>query len=177
MYYRLPHAHILIILKNKDKVRSTNDIDKIISAEIPDPVKCPILHEIVTSQHLHGKLKFEYMKSVNDSLYKGPCGDLNPGSPCMVDGHCRFNFPFAYQEITTEKDEGGYPDYKRSKPSDTTGTFTKFVSIRDKDKKITGSQKFTYDNRWVFNFVLVILFLFLIFYLSSIFRFRPIIHI
>ena len=92
----------------------------------------------------------------------------------MVDGHCRFNFPFVYQEITTEKDEGGYPDY-RSKPSDTTGTFTKFVSIRDKDKKITGSQKFTYDNRWVFNFVLVILFL--IFYLSSIFRFRLIIHI
>ena len=33
----LPHCHMLIILRAEDKVRTRDDIDRIISAEIPDP--------------------------------------------------------------------------------------------------------------------------------------------
>nr|XP_041632482.1 uncharacterized protein LOC121502813 [Drosophila kikkawai] len=47
----LPHAHILIWLLNK---LHSNEVDDIISAEIPDPVTDPHLHDIVTTQMVHG---------------------------------------------------------------------------------------------------------------------------
>ena len=34
----LPHAHILLILEQQDKIKTIDDIDKIVSAEIPDPI-------------------------------------------------------------------------------------------------------------------------------------------
>ncbi|XP_074299578.1 uncharacterized protein LOC141630708 [Silene latifolia] len=40
----LPHAHILLFLHQEDKFPEAADIDKIISAEIPDPVENPVLH-------------------------------------------------------------------------------------------------------------------------------------
>ncbi|GBP29212.1 ATP-dependent DNA helicase pif1 [Eumeta japonica] len=69
----LPHAHILIWLLNK---LHSNEVDDIISAEIPDPVTDPRLHDIVTTQMVHG-----------------PCGALNPLSPCMADGKCTKRYP------------------------------------------------------------------------------------
>jgi len=39
----LPHAHILLILENKDKPKTTEDYDKIVSAELPDFTKFPKL--------------------------------------------------------------------------------------------------------------------------------------
>ena len=59
----LPHAHILIWLENKLQPRN---VDKYISAEIPNPNTDPTLHYIVTKHMVHG-----------------PCGHLNPNSPCM----------------------------------------------------------------------------------------------
>ena len=41
----LPHAHILIILEKTDKPRTTDDYDKIITAEIPDKIKFPLLYK------------------------------------------------------------------------------------------------------------------------------------
>ncbi|XP_056685898.1 uncharacterized protein [Spinacia oleracea] len=37
----LPHAHILLFLNEEDKPRTSEDIDRIISAELPDPKKKP----------------------------------------------------------------------------------------------------------------------------------------
>jgi len=71
----LPHAHILFWLK--EKIHST-DVDKVISAELPDPTADPLLHELVTKNMMHG-----------------PCGKLNRNSPCMVDGKCTKRYPRA----------------------------------------------------------------------------------
>ena len=65
---RLPHAHILVWLK--EKVHA-NQIDSLISAELPNPEDDPVLYNIVKSQMVHG-----------------PCGVLNLRSPCMNDGKC-----------------------------------------------------------------------------------------
>ncbi|KAH9605570.1 hypothetical protein KSS87_016782 [Heliosperma pusillum] len=62
----LPPAHILLFLHRDDKFPAAADIDKIISAEIPDPVEDPVLHAVVCAHLLHG-----------------PCGTAKRDSPCM----------------------------------------------------------------------------------------------
>jgi hypothetical protein len=114
----LPHAHILVILDGDDKIRNIEDYDNIISAEIPDPELHPSAYATVIKSMIHG-----------------PCGLLNPKSPCMVDGHCSKNFPKQFQECTLEN-EDGYPEYMRRENGN---TFQ--VTI---DKKIV-----EVDNRWV----------------------------
>ena len=64
----LPHVHILIWLETKI---NSNQIDSLISAELPNPDIDPTLFEIVKSHMVHG-----------------PCGNINCDSPCMVDGKC-----------------------------------------------------------------------------------------
>lgn len=93
----LPHAHILLWLK--EKLRA-NEVDNIISAEIPDPAVDPILHKTITTSIMHG-----------------PCGSLNQNSPCMVDGKCskRYPKPLVAETVT---DNDGYPVYRRRSKDD-----------------------------------------------------------
>ncbi|XP_074305335.1 uncharacterized protein LOC141640430 [Silene latifolia] len=93
----LPHAHILLFLHREDKFPEAADIDKIISAEIPDPVENPVLHAVVCTHMIHG-----------------PCGTAKPRSPCMVGSTCSKHFPKKCTERTTIG-KHGYPIYKRSK--------------------------------------------------------------
>lgn len=93
----LPHAHILIWLLNK---LHSNEVDDIISAEIPDPVTDPHLYDIVTTQMEHG-----------------PCGALNPLSPCMVDGKCTKRYPRPLVAETVTGNDG-YPVYRRRSKED-----------------------------------------------------------
>ena len=90
-----PHAHILIHFDENDKLRTPEDIDSLISAEIPDPDLYPALHAIVTSCMMHG-----------------PCGVLNKNSPCMEKDKCSKNYPKPFSQHTLFND-GGYPTYKR----------------------------------------------------------------
>ena len=68
--------HILLHFVNDDKLETAEDIDGLISADFPDPVVDPEVHEIIKTYMIHG-----------------PCGILNPNSPCMKDGKCTKKFP------------------------------------------------------------------------------------
>lgn len=92
----LPHAHMLFILAHRDKPRDADVIDRIVSAEIPDSTTDSVLRELVRRHMIHG-----------------PCGSLNPASPCMADGQCQKDFPKAFQPSTLATVDG-YPRYRRS---------------------------------------------------------------
>lgn len=91
----LPHAHILVFMHPSSKYPSGKDIDRIISAEIPDIQKNPDLHQLVKSHMIHG-----------------PCGFANRSSPCMKDGKCSKYYPKAFLNETIV-DNDGYPNYRR----------------------------------------------------------------
>jgi PIF1-like helicase/Helitron helicase-like domain at N-terminus len=114
----LPHIHLLLWLK--EKLHSTQ-VDSIISAELPDPKKDPVLFKIIESNMIHG-----------------PCGSLNRESPCMSDGHCTKRYPRQLL-LETQTGEDGYPLYRRRKPED--GGFT--------CTKIVGRNEVVLDNSWV----------------------------
>ncbi len=50
----LLHAHILLILTPEDKLRSIDDYDKIVSAEILDPAIYPLAYKTVVTTMMHG---------------------------------------------------------------------------------------------------------------------------
>ncbi|KAF8771706.1 hypothetical protein HNY73_019086 [Argiope bruennichi] len=116
----LPHAHILIWLQ--DKIRS-EEIDQIISAEIPDPSIDQKLFNIVTKHMIHG-----------------PCGAFNMTSPCMENGKCKKNFPKPYTNDTIT-DIDGYPMYRRRNTDNGGHTFTMRLP------NFTNQVEF--DNQWV----------------------------
>ncbi|XP_055924554.1 uncharacterized protein LOC129956648 [Argiope bruennichi] len=116
----LPHAHILIWLQ--DKIRS-EEIDQIISAEIPDPSIDQELFDIVTKHMIHG-----------------PCGAFNMTSPCMENGKCKKKFPKPYTNDTIT-DIDGYPMYRRRNTENGGHIFTMRLP------NFTNQVEF--DNQWV----------------------------
>ncbi len=118
----LPHAHILVILSEDSKPQNTDDFDNIISAEIPDPKTHPATYATITKCMIHG-----------------PCGILNPKSPCMVDGVCSKNFPKDFCEETQENKDG-YPEYRRRENGH---SFKVTINNNQKQTEIE------VDNRWI----------------------------
>ncbi|XP_046744302.1 uncharacterized protein LOC124410178 [Diprion similis] len=62
----LSHAHMLFWLEKDSKIRDADDVDKIVSAEIPDKTRYPLLHDIVKQCMIHD-----------------PFSQQNVDSPCM----------------------------------------------------------------------------------------------
>ena len=93
----LPHAHMLFILDENNKIDTADKIDQFMCAEIPEVELEPKLHEIVVRTMLHG-----------------PCGSANRNSPCMSDNKCSKNFPKNFSESTIIE-VNGYPSYRRRK--------------------------------------------------------------
>lgn len=91
----LPHAHMLFTLREQDKFKTAEMIDKYVSAQIPDKETHPELYDIVTKCMIHG-----------------PCGNLNPNSVCMENGKCTKHFPKAFNK-KTKPNVAGYPLYER----------------------------------------------------------------
>ena len=91
----LPHMHALIFLHPDDKILDANQVDNIVSAQLPDPDTDPLLYETVTNCMLHSA-----------------CGDLDPEARCMVDGRCSKHYPKEFNENTVYG-ENSYPQYAR----------------------------------------------------------------
>ena len=49
----LPHEHILLIMKAGSKLKTPDDYDKVISAEIPDKDKYIVMNSLVIKHMLH----------------------------------------------------------------------------------------------------------------------------
>ena len=81
------------------------DIDRIVSAELPDPNLDPQLYETVLCHMIHG-----------------PCGNENPKAPCMRQKYgnqptCSKRYPKSFQNSTIVGDDG-YPLYRRRDTGD-----------------------------------------------------------
>ena len=86
----LPHVHILVILDPIARPLTTQDIDEICSAELPDPAVSQNLYNTVTNCMLHG-----------------PCDQR-----CIRDGKCKSGYPKRFREQSSSPDDA-YPDYRR----------------------------------------------------------------
>lgn len=95
LYVGLPHAHMLLILEDNSKFKEPEQIDQLVSAEIPDKDRYPRLHKIVLSCMIHG-----------------PCGTRNQNCVCMKDGECSKKYPKEFNERTI-LNVNGYPLYRR----------------------------------------------------------------
>jgi hypothetical protein len=62
----LPHAHILIFFVEDCKPHTVEDVDRMISAKLPNPETNRLAHEMVVRCMMHG-----------------PCGAVFPNAPCM----------------------------------------------------------------------------------------------
>ena len=99
----LPHAHILIFLSREDKPKTPEEVDRMVTAEIPNPKINPILYQLVKEKMIHKPCS-------------GPCYDPSENHPCLnKNGLCDKRFPFAYQKYTILPDNK-YAQVKRTPP-------------------------------------------------------------
>ncbi|XP_013713624.2 uncharacterized protein LOC106417353 [Brassica napus] len=98
----LPHAHILLWLGNSSRTPSAEEIDGIISAELPNNEEDPEASNLVIKHMIHG-----------------PCGDANRKSPCMEKNVCTKKYPRPYND-NTSIDKSGYVLYRRRRNDDAT---------------------------------------------------------
>ncbi|CAO3656219.1 unnamed protein product [Mucor hiemalis] len=98
----LPHAHIVLILASDSKLRDADDVDKYISAEIPDPHRFPKAHTTITKHMMHTPCNTSYAD--------------NRGNVRMCrankDKTCSKHFPKDVCNVTVI-DEKGFANYRR----------------------------------------------------------------
>ncbi|GJV87496.1 DNA helicase [Tanacetum coccineum] len=105
----LPHCHSLLWVDASSRIREDTDVDKYISAELPDPREDPDGYRIVSELMMHG-----------------PCGLTNKNAACMKDEtKCNRHFPKAYSNATYI-DKDGFVHYRRRE----TGIETERQNVR-----------------------------------------------
>ena len=115
----LPHCHMLIWIKSDNVPTTSEQMDKVICAEIPDKDTHPRLYHSVMKNMIHG-----------------PCGkNINKDSPCMDEDSCTKKFP---KEFVAETDinTNGYPTYRRRNTGKT-------------EVLKRGNKTYQVDNTWV----------------------------
>jgi hypothetical protein len=85
----LPHSHIIFWISNSPSQPTSTFIDSFISAEILDPTIDPLGYCLVAEHMMHG-----------------PCGALNPNSPCMKNNRCSKRYPKEFHEETNLDEQG-----------------------------------------------------------------------
>ncbi|XP_074337348.1 uncharacterized protein LOC141674540 [Apium graveolens] len=91
----LPHVRMLIWLDANSKKNLKQNVDKFVSAEIPDLLLDPVGYA-----------------AVKEFMIQGPCGLQNIKSPCMKDLRYIHHFPKEYCARSTF-DDSGFPMYMR----------------------------------------------------------------
>ncbi|GJV29257.1 DNA helicase [Tanacetum coccineum] len=91
----LPHCHTLLWVDSESKIRSPEDVDRFILAELPDPSVDPQGYKIVSEMMMHG-----------------PCGPANPSATCTQGDKCNKIFPKTFTPQTFF-DNKGRVHYKR----------------------------------------------------------------
>merc|ERR1712082_78009 len=108
----LPHIHILIILADEDRPKTPDQVDNIVSAELPpDPAERGISED----EKARRKSLWDIVLT---NMIHGPCGALNPNCPCMENGACTKRFPKQFQARTSVSEETSHPLYRRRSPED-----------------------------------------------------------
>ncbi|GJU05005.1 DNA helicase [Tanacetum coccineum] len=79
----LPHCHTLLWVDSESKIKSAEDVDKYISAELPDPRIDPDGYNIVSETMMHG-----------------PCGAANMKASCIKGDKCGKSFPKKFNSKT-----------------------------------------------------------------------------
>ena len=59
----LPHLHLLLFLDRAQSINTVEQINEVISAEIPSKAQDPELYEIVTTSMVHGPCPKQYSKT------------------------------------------------------------------------------------------------------------------
>ena len=112
----LPHAHILLILHNDDRLQTAEAVDNIVCAELPpDPEQfqpCPNRDQAKRLQDI-----------VLKCMLHGPCGQHNATAPCMQDGYCTKHFPKSFNTETLWDSNQACPTYRRRSPQDNGRSF------------------------------------------------------
>lgn len=85
--------HLLVTMHPEDKIRTPEQLDDVVSAEIPSPAD-PELRELVKKLMIH--------KPYGDLNNKETCMDKKGNKPLK----CRYNFPKSFSETSSfAKDE------------------------------------------------------------------------
>ena len=92
----LSHCHILLWNDSYSKIQSAEDVDKYVTAELPDKNTDP-----------------EGFRVISEFMIHGPCGQAAPDAPCMRGrSTCKKFFPKEYC-ASTYIDKSGYVKYRR----------------------------------------------------------------
>ena len=109
-----PHAHILLWLAAEDKPRSVQDVERLVSCEVPDPEENSRLHELVGEYMIHTPCQSHH-----------ECFDSGRNHPCLsAAGKCTKFFPKAYSMVTDCTDNK-FAKLKRIPPSEGGHVFKK----------------------------------------------------
>ena len=126
--------HLLVIMAGEDKIRNADDLDDLISAEIPD-FNDPELRELVLKWMIHN-----------------PCGNQNPTAACTTNKNdrmqCRFGFPKPHFEVTSLANDEK-PNYRRRYNAKLDPKNTDFSHQCGVYRKDIEGTRITRDNRHV----------------------------
>ncbi|XP_071718473.1 uncharacterized protein [Rutidosis leptorrhynchoides] len=91
----LPHCHSLLWVQTSARSLEPEEVDRFVSAELPNPKTNP-----------------EGFRIVSELMIHGPCGEFDKDAPCMENRKCTNRFPKPFNN-NTYFDKDGFVHYQR----------------------------------------------------------------